>query len=220
VDVAPYGVAKANGQPDGVFLQLGNLIAMRAGLPHENGLYPPARLYAMLQRHELDLAISSRFLDRDLGLVNLGKVGQMEGQIVFRDSLKVDPHGLEDFRPYLIGRIGATCPPLARANMRLYDLSDYEQGVRMLMAGHLDAVCGESGGLAMAAQRNTAGKAMPLKSFTFLQSDVWIYANPEMPAAERQKLRDAVAAMQESGEIKRFYEQQLPRIPSDKRGAN
>ncbi|MBV8465924.1 MAG: transporter substrate-binding domain-containing protein [Burkholderiales bacterium] len=217
-DVAPYGLMKPDGQADGVFLQLGNLIATRAGLPHENGLYPPARLYAMLQRHELDLAISSRSLDRDIGLVNLGKVGQMEGRIVYRDTLNIDPHGLADFSPYLIGRIGATCPPLARANMRLYDLSDYDQGYRMLMAGHLDALCGDSGGLSSAIRHIVGDKPVPLKSFTFLTTDVWVYANPQLPAAERKKLHDAIEAMQAGGEIERFLAQQLPSLILTGRG--
>ncbi len=213
LDVAPYGEASNDGKLKGVFATIAEQVIGRAGYSFEDELYPPARLYALLKLKAIDVAISSRNLDLDYGLVNLGKVGEMRGLIVYRADLPVAPKATTDFSPYLIGRLGGTCPTLARAHMRLYNLDDYLQGYRMLAAHRVDALCGESGALAFSWKQASNPHFPALKSFNFLNSDMWLFANPDMPAATQVRLREALNSMRSAGEIQRIISQEIPTQP-------
>jgi ABC-type amino acid transport substrate-binding protein len=216
IDVPPYGMMDNEGATDGVLYQLGSRIAQRTGLPYNNLLYPTGRVYAMLTHRQLDLAISSRSLDRDLGLVNLGKVWQMEGILLYRANLPLaDPRTLADFAPFTIGRLTGTCPPLLRAGLQVKDVSDYSQGLRLLAANRLDALCGDRGGLQYALRRDTSSP--PPRMFTFLTSDVWAYANPSLSQATLTQLRNATTEMVKSGEAARLIERYVPSAQPDKK---
>lgn len=216
VAVAPYGMDDAHGEADGIFYQLASRIAQQAGLPFRNALYPTGRLYAMLTHREIDLAVSSRQLDRDLGLVNLGKIWQLEGIILYRASLPMAPKQIGDFKPYSIGRLPGTCPTLARSGMQLYELADFHQGLRMLAAGRVDGLCGDRNSLSYLLA-HTSDANMVTRSFTFLTSDVWVFASPTLDAATQAKLRTAADGLLKSGEAQKLIERYIPANPSDRR---
>jgi ABC-type amino acid transport substrate-binding protein len=217
LDIPPYGLVDAQGAPDGVLYQLTNRVMQLAGLPYVNRLYPTARLYALLAHRDLDLAISSRQLDRDMGLVKLGKVWQIEGMLLYRPDLPVHPHALDDFSPYLIGRLTGTCPTLTRAGMHMTDLADIEQGLRMLAANRIDAICGERGGLHYAMRHSTEGEIIAAQTFTFLRSDAWLFANPKLAPATLEKLRVALGDMMQSGEADKLVARYIK--PSEPNGS-
>lgn len=202
--IAPYGYLDASGEPDGALYRLANRIAEQAGQPYDNAVYPPARLYAMLERHRLDLAMSSRDLERDMGLVQLARIWQLEGWILYRKTLALQPAGLADFRPYTIGRLNGTCPPLQRAGVKLYTISDQAQGLRMLAAGRIDGLCGDAGSLTLALRSVPAAAPQLAPPFVFLRADVHLYANPELPAARQGLLREAALQLARSGETARL----------------
>ncbi|MEH6459047.1 substrate-binding periplasmic protein [Chitinimonas sp. JJ19] len=204
LDVTPYGYLGADKQADGAFYQLTNRVAERAGLPYQNTLYPTARLYAMLQRRQIDLAISSLKLDEQMGLIKLGTISQLEGVILYRAQLPLKPRQLEEFKPYLIGRLNGTCPLLQRKGHRLYEVSDYRQAMRMLVAGRLDGLCGELGGLSPALNAEPAVQPLLAPPFVFLTTDVFLYANPKLPATTLQQLSRATAALNSEGEPQRI----------------
>ena len=118
LNVPPYGEPDAQGRPSGAYTELLNAIVNAAGLQGNQALYPPQRLYALIQHREVDLVLSSRSLDRDYGMINLGTLSKMDGVIVYRDD-RAEPRTLQDMSGDLIGRLGGTCPSLARAGMHL-----------------------------------------------------------------------------------------------------
>jgi ABC-type amino acid transport substrate-binding protein len=193
MDVAPYGYAGHDGQPDGAYVRLAREIVTEAGFEPSLAIYPTARLYAMLQARQLDLTLSSRNLDRDLGWVQLGRVGQFEGWILTRRGTPM-PSSFEALKGKLIGRMGGTCPPLARAGLSLYTVRDYPQGLRMLAVGRIDALCGERAGLEMAERREAALRHAFNPPWVFLTADVRVYANPGLQLAVIDRLRRAVQA--------------------------
>ncbi|MBV8660293.1 MAG: transporter substrate-binding domain-containing protein [Burkholderiales bacterium] len=202
VSVAPYGMTDAHGQPSGAFYELLNAIIDEAGLARSHTIYPPQRLYTLIQHRKVDLVLSSRSLDHDYGMVNLGTLSKMEGVIVYRDD-RPEPRSLSDMSADLIGRLGATCPSLARAGMQLYDLSDLGQGLRMLQAGRLGGVCTETAALSMAA--SAAPKDMVhLHAFVFLTSDVWLFAQPNLPPTTQAALKHAVESVTQNGTVARI----------------
>ena len=202
VSVAPYGMTDAHGQASGAFYELLNAIVDEAGLPHSHAIYPPQRLYTLLQHRKVDAVLSSRSLDHDYGMVNLGTLSKMEGVIVYRDDRPV-PQSLSDMSDDLIGRIGATCPSLARAGMHLYDLSELGQGLRMLQAGRLGGVCAETAALSMAAAAAPAD-IVHLRAFSFLTTDVWLFVQPSLPNATQEALKRAVATVTQNGTVARI----------------
>lgn len=218
IAVPPYGYENSRGQPDGAFYQLTLRVAQQAGIPADAALYPPARLYALMQYHQLDLAISSLPLDKQMGMSNLGKLMQMEGVLLYRRQLPITPHALADFKPYLIGRLTNSCPVLQREGHRYYDLSDYKQGVRMLAAGRLDALCGDSGALGYLV-RSEYGKGQSFAPpFVFLWTDVFLFANPALSADVRNKLAASVASLNREGETLRIVGRYLAQNATDKAG--
>ncbi|QNM95858.1 substrate-binding periplasmic protein [Chitinimonas koreensis] len=202
--IAPYGYLDASGEPDGALYRLANRIAEQAGQPYENALYPTARLYAMLERRRLDLAMSSRDLTKDMGLVQLARVWQLEGQILYRKALPIQPTQATDFRPYLVGRLNGTCPPLQRAGVPLYTVGDLAQGLRMLAVGRIQGLCGDAGALGQALRSEPAAAQQLAPPLVFLRADVHLYANPELPAARQNLLREAALQLARSGETARL----------------
>ncbi|HEY9104602.1 transporter substrate-binding domain-containing protein [Chitinimonas sp.] len=204
IAVPPYGYENDQGQPDGAFYQLSLQVTRQAGLPADAALYPPARLYALMQHQQLDLAISSLRLDQQMGMSNLGKLMQMEGVLLYRRQLPITPHTLADFKPYLIGRLTNSCPVLQREGHRYYDLSDYKQGIRMLAAGRLDALCGDSGAVGHVMRSEFGGKQPFAPPFVFLRTDVFLFANPALSPEVRNKLAASVAGLNREGETLRI----------------
>ncbi|GAB3268140.1 substrate-binding periplasmic protein [Chitinimonas naiadis] len=215
IAVAPYGYEDNQGKPDGAFYQLMQRLAQRAGLPADTALYPPARLYALMQHHQLDMAISSLRLDQQMGMSNLGKVAEMEGILLYRQQLPIAPKALPDFKPYLIGRLTNSCPVLQREGYRYYDLSDYKQGVRMLAAGRLDALCGDSGALGHMTRAELGSGQAFAPPFVFLRTDVYVFANPTLSPAVREKLANSMAALNREGETLRILDRYIHQAAVD-----
>lgn len=205
LDVAPYGFTNHAGKPSGAFVELVNRIAARADVLADNALYPTARLYALLQQRQLDLALTSMSLDQTAGYVDLGKLWRFRGVILYRKQLGLAPQKLDDFKPYLIGRLNETCRPLKRDVFRVYELSDLSQGVKMMVAGRLDGLCGEMGGIRPALTNLSASEMSTLAlPFEFLTADVRLYANPALPKQTLDKLKRAVTDIVKEGEAERI----------------
>jgi ABC-type amino acid transport substrate-binding protein len=216
-DVVPFGMHDGDGNIDGIFAQFANQVAQRAKIGYSHQLYPPGRLYALLQHHQLDLAVSSRNLDRDFGLIKLGKLWQLEGVIVYRANLPVEPHQLGDFSPYLIGRLTGSCPTLVKSGMRLYDLSDLNQGLHMLAAGRIDGLCSDRASIGFIMQHDVVAADAGLHSFTFLSTDVWLFANPRLDAGTLATLQAATDELYRSGDALRLVERYIATRPPEKR---
>ncbi|WP_269532726.1 ABC transporter substrate-binding protein [Chitinimonas sp. BJYL2] len=214
LDVAPYGYLTTKGRPDGAFFLLGNRIGEVAGVPTRNTLLPTARLYAMLERKQLDLAITSVSLDTKAGMINLGRVWRFEGVVVYRPELGLTPRALAEFRPYLIGRLNHSCPVLSRQGMRVYELTDISQGLRMLQAGRLDGLCGEAGSLNAAAHSSGIDMHRFAEPFVFLSTDVSVYANPTLPADTLARLSAAIRQLNETGDTERLISKYIGISPS------
>ncbi|WP_374356712.1 substrate-binding periplasmic protein [Chitinimonas sp.] len=219
IDVAPFGLMSNEGELDGIFVQMANRVVQKANLPYTHLLYPSGRLYVMLEHHQLDLAVSSRNLDRDLGLVRLGKLWELEGVIVYRSALPLQVRKLDDLAPYLIGRLNGTCPTLAKAGMRLYSLNDYNQGLRMLAAGRLDGLCGDRASLRYSIQRSAMDLQSSTQMLTFLRTDVWLFANPALDGPTQLALRNATEDLYKSGTAQRLVERFLPGGDDDRKAA-
>lgn len=212
LDIPPFGLRDENGRPQGAFFGLGQQIAKLAGVKADNQLLPTARLYAMLQRRQLDLTISSRSLDRDMGLLQLGQIWQFEGVIVYHRDSRLAPRELGDFAGKLVGRLKDSCPGVAKTpGVRVYDLTDYGQGLRMLVAKRLDGLCAERYGLLYAAQEEPEALFKIAEPFQFLTTPVWVYANPQLDPDQLKRLRAAVAEVQRNGEMERQMAPYLPK---------
>lgn len=202
--IPPYGFIDQTGKANGAFYALANRLARDSGFAYDNNIYPTARLYAMLERRQLDLAITSLSVDSTMGMIDIGTVWRVEGVILYRKQLAFSPRDVNDFKPYLIGRLSGSCPPLARAGLKLYDLRNYEQGLRMIAAGRLDGLCGEMGGLRPALKSEAQGADRLAAPFVFVSADVHIFANPSLAKSEIDRLRSTLAELNRTGEVSRI----------------
>ncbi|MFC4161072.1 substrate-binding periplasmic protein [Chitinimonas lacunae] len=212
LDIPPFGLRSETGQAEGAFYGLGQRIAALAQEAPDNQLLPTARLYALLQRRQLDLAISSRSLDRDMGLIRLGQVWQFEGVIVYHKDSRLAPRQLNDFSGKQLGRLKDSCPAVARVpGVRIYELSEYGQGLRMLVAKRLDGLCAERYGLLYAARDEPEALFTMAEPFPFLTTPVWVFANPKLDPQRIERLRQAVVQVQREGEMEKQMAPYLPK---------
>jgi ABC-type amino acid transport substrate-binding protein len=143
IDLMPWAGYNGAGKMKGVSVELAQRLSVLSGLPITTQVVPYARAVAMLGAGDADLMLSID-TGRQSGLpVPLAAIGAEDVVVIGPRGTRYA--GLTDLCGRTVGHMRrANFDPVFTAETCIvkYEINSYEQGVRMLLQGRLDAMMG------------------------------------------------------------------------------
>ncbi len=211
IDSAPFGFRTADGKPAGMMYEISNLIAQEAGFTYSNDILPYARTVHSVTLGDADFVI--RYGDATLTSVaiQVARVLGLPTIVVSKPSLQLKT--LKDLQGKTVGhpRGGWFDDDFEMDTAILkFQVNDYSQALKMLMADRFEAAIGSSVGLyynahLLGLKKEQLGKPLVLGTRHFELHFSKKTANEETIAA----LRNAVARLEKRDEIKKIVNKYL-----------
>jgi polar amino acid transport system substrate-binding protein len=195
IAVSPFGFLDSAGKPSGIMYEISNRIAEEAGLTFKNNITPYARTVLDLEYGNADVII--RYNNADLPKVahQVISVLALPSFIIGKNSSSflrlTDLHG-KNVGVIRGGNFDADFT--ADTAIKKYAVNDYEQALKMMMAGRLDAVIGSNIGLYYTAQKlgiTTSALSPPL-----VLSTQYFVLHVSKKTANEQLLKDLKGAVE------------------------
>lgn len=179
VNLMPWAGNGPHGQPVGALIDLCAQLAALSGVPITPMAVPYGRAPYMLSSGGTDLMLA---IDTSTsGSSAIEYVGTVDIVILGRSGFRFQR--LDDLFGKTVGMLRHTgySPPLeAETRIHKHPFDSYEQGLRMLQAGRLDAIMGVGDSIEYALTKN-GGQVSP--RFPLARGRVALYADPKIGAA-------------------------------------
>lgn len=205
VNLMPWAGIDAQGRPTGALVDLTALLAKASGVPLTPLLVPYGRAPYMLNSGGTDLmtAIDIRIKGSDaiehLGAVDIVVFG-LNG---FRFQQLGDLHGKTV--GYL--RHSSYSPELeVEPGVRRHPFDSYEQGVRMLRAGRLDAIIGVGNSIEYALRKQDAGADVSAR-YPLARGRVALYAERDLAADTSAALQAGCRDLRQKQTLEKLLQQ-------------
>lgn len=217
IESLPFGYLDRNGQPTGIMYEIGNRIAEEAGMPYVNAVVPYARTVFDLERGESDFVI--RYTNE-----KLEKVAIQVATIVSLPTIILAPAGsrfrtLADLRGKTVGVVrGGRFDDVFDADGEIMkiDTNNYEQTLRMMMAGRFDAGIGSNVGLYFNAERAGIRREQLAPPLVLGEKHFYLHFSRKTADAETiAAVTEAVKRLQARGEIRRIIQKYVGTMPTE-----
>jgi ABC-type amino acid transport substrate-binding protein len=144
IDVAPFGFLGTDGKPTGMWLEIGNLIADEAKLPHENVLTPFARTAQDMGDGTGSFTI--RFTNEQLEQNSIPVATIVSLPTIVVGVKGSDFSQLADLHGKTVGLLRGS-KNFSDDLITKFEANDYGQEVKMLVGQHLDGISGSAIGI-------------------------------------------------------------------------
>jgi ABC-type amino acid transport substrate-binding protein len=154
MNVAPFGFAGADGKPTGMWYEISEMVAVEAGLPHENVLTPYARTAKDLEDGTASVVV--RFSNSQLEQSSIPVATIVTLQTIVLGAKGSSFTQMADLHGKTIGILrGGTYNPAFSGDdlIKKFDANDYGQELSMVMAQRLDGAAGTAIGLYYSANK-------------------------------------------------------------------
>lgn len=211
MDAPPFGFSTAAGTPAGLYPAILAALSAEARVPIEVQVVPFARA-----AHEVAGGAADGTLMFSHA-VTRNRVVALAPVFLTAQTVQVGPgvaiHSRADLRPLLIGRLRGGCQELeaeAGPPWRFHELNSHQQGVEMLAAHRIDALCSTPEALDEAATRSGRQQLLdPAARWPLAQREVWLMVSSKVDPALHQPLRDGLQRLQHSGALARLFRDAL-----------
>jgi len=211
IAVAPFGMVGDDGKPTGMMYDIANKIAETAGLKYTNTLVPYARSVVSLGEGLVDVVL--RFNNAELPGVStpLGSVATMPTIIL---SKKAQPFAtLQALRGKTVGVLkgGVFDDRFSKDEAILkQEVPDYDQMIRMLMAGRFDAAIGSNVGLYYVANKqgiaqDQLGTPLVLTTQDFLVH----FSKKNKDERVKEALKAAIESLRKDGTFEKIIDKYM-----------
>lgn len=206
IEGSPFGFMDAEGKPDGINVEVGNLIFEEAGLSYENTIVPFVRAIAMIESGEADFMIAFPNARLEAAATPVAIVARLENIVIGRTGTAF--HTLKDLHGKTVASVrGAEYDSAFSADESIikHRVNNYEHGLSMLLAARLDAIVGMKIGLyyqldAMGGSRRQLGEPLALN-----KKSAWLFfARRSHDRKIATKLTNAVAVLNARDAIERI----------------
>jgi polar amino acid transport system substrate-binding protein len=211
LDARPYGWVDGQGKPQGLYPDIAAALARETGLQIDVEIVPFARAASLVASNAADAtlmfntAISGGRAVEAVVVFYANQVMQMRPGVTVADR-----NGL---RPLALGRMNGGCQELAADTSvpwRFQELNSQESGLRMLLAGRIDAFCTASETLQdTVTTSGLEGDFLNAQRLVLAAKPVWLMLARRVPPEMRQKLAAAVQRLQKNGELARIFRARL-----------
>lgn len=206
----PFGRLGPQG-PGGLMYELGELIAQRAGLAHENRVVPYARTVLSLQGGSADMVL--RFSNDELKVVAVQVAPVLTLPTILLSRWDAPLLDLERLEPRVLAVSRSFPVPerlLRLPQLRLQAVNSNEHAIQMLLGQRVDAAYGSNLGLYGAARALGHGPKEFARPQIVERQTFWLHlarsrATPELIA----RLAKAVESLERDGTLTRLYHRTL-----------
>jgi polar amino acid transport system substrate-binding protein len=211
---APLGYLDVEGNPTGTHWDYLGAIAEHSGLCINKRLLPYARVRASLEQGGHDGGIMFRSEDLDSKTQAVAHIRSLAVVVIPKHGVSIDTYG--DLTGLQIGKTRST-----RLNsrfdtdttLRKYKLNNYEQAVKMIAAGRLDAVAGSQLVLSYQLNKLDAFEKVDIKgSYVLGYQEQWLQLSDQSPHADKiPLLRSTVVRLKSEGVLDRIMDKHYGR---------
>jgi ABC-type amino acid transport substrate-binding protein len=193
MDLSPYGWIDKQGHKHGIVYDIGNEIAVRAGMKYTNEILPFVRMFKLMKEQKIDLLSSQAHAEAEASGNKLAICWKVN---VFAISKKGSGiQSLQDLKDKtVIYHLGSSYKQLEGLPKKILRVPNYEQALKMLYRrSDVDAaVISEAAYYyfmnQMGLTSNDFGKVLDVER----DKDQWIFVRKGMPQATREKLKAVV----------------------------
>ena len=210
IDIFPFGYIDIDGQNTGIIYEISNIIAKTAGFTAVNKIRPYSRTIIDLKNGDADIVIRYPNAALQENAISVATIIGFNSIVI--GNVGSDFKSIKDLHGKTIGSIrGGVFDSKVSEDKAIikYEVKDYEQIFKMLLAKKLDAVIGSTIGLYLNAKKMNISKAQlgkPLilekKYFTLFLSKK--NADPQTILALKKAVKDLVASGEISKIIKKY----------------
>jgi ABC-type amino acid transport substrate-binding protein len=197
-EIIPLSFTTPDGQKLGLYVDLVTAIAQEAGIELQLNITPFARSVNMINQGKSDLAVHNISVVQSSKLRNLGTLHTTD--LVLWPSPDKTINRKSQLTGQTVGRLRGGCQRVFDTNaVQFYEINNYAQGVRMLAAKRINALCGSREAITFAIRRN-ALPALETKQPLLLASiQVALFARQDLPKTQLDRLQRARNKVMESG---------------------
>ncbi len=191
-DIPPYASLDAQRQPTGVHVARVQALAQQAGLPLRISLWPFARVPVMLAAGQADLSLGFATPALQQSALSLGAVGWDELIVVAAPGLRLQDAA--QLRRWMVGRARGACQDLANDGHlpeRWFEVPAFDQGLRMLQLGRLDALCLTRSALEHAAAQARLPRSAWGDELVIRRRPIELWVRRGLPAEQQDRLQAA-----------------------------
>ena len=217
IESLPFGYLDRNGHPTGIMYDIGNRIAEEAGMAYVNTIVPYARTVVDLERGDSDFVIRYTNEKLELVAVQVATIVSLPTIIVAPAGKRVD--SLADLHGKTVGVVrGGRFDDAFDADhaIRKVETNNYEQTLRMMMAGRFDAGIGSNVGLYFNAERAGIRPEQLAPPLVLSEKHFYLHFSRKTSDAETlAAVANAVKRLQASGEIRRIIRKYVGEMPTE-----
>ncbi|WP_167740294.1 substrate-binding periplasmic protein [Parasedimentitalea huanghaiensis] len=213
MDLVPYALRDDSSGRPGLIVEINKMIAEQANVSITDEILPIARALKNLEHGVTDCAVIALTPWSEENFIPIAEVlDKFDGTVVTRAGLPIskieDLHGQRlaiprgSFRKFPI----STDPKIERVLT-----TGYEQSVRLLKAGRVDAIAGSEISLffylhSEEMDQQDIGGILP-----FLQSSLWLHcAKGQVSPEARERLKQSTNSLRDRGIFKRLLKSYIP----------
>ena len=199
IERSPYGYVE-NGRPAGLLFELGEAIFREAGFEPVNVLMPMETAVKTMTTGDVHMLLSNQSSELDTVGLDLGEVVSLEFSALVRAG-----SGVSSLRTLRTRRVALVRDSLfddairGLPRMATVPVNEYDDAVRLLAAGEVDAAMGGLAGLTTAAKKLPRRLFDPPLPLGF--ASIRLYGSPSFPADRATRLQQAIKTLRRQGAL-------------------
>ncbi|QFU21657.1 transporter substrate-binding domain-containing protein [Shewanella eurypsychrophilus] len=218
IEILPYGIktkispsASSEYIPSGIYYDMANLLAEESGyLPH-NEIYPYARIMLELKSGQTDMTIMYKYKELEDYVTYIAPLPSLKNVVIglhgtsFSSFDNLKGKKLAYLRGAKFSDVIDNDPAIYR-----FETFDFIQAVKMLMAGHVDAVIGPMDAILSAALQLNEDINLFGEPFVVSQRTPWVQiSNKSLHKFSPQRLKSSYEKIIERDELSKLRRKYL-----------
>ena len=203
------GYLNAEGKISGYHVDVIDELASRSGICIDKSLVPYSRALKGLKYGEYDAGIVVRQEKMDPKLIYLTKILTSKTVLVPRNGITFSHY--QQLSELIIGKLRGVDldNTLAKSfNLLLIDLHSYEQGIRLLQKGRIDAIAGNSLMLGIVNKLGLVDTVDFKAQLVLGKKEIWLaFSNKSSHIEQLNTVKQAAQAMVEDGSLELILEE-------------
>ncbi|MBM9889318.1 MULTISPECIES: substrate-binding periplasmic protein [Deefgea] len=196
-EIIPLSFITPEGQKLGLYVDLVNAISQESGIELQITITPFARSVNLINHGKADLAVHNTSAVQSSRLRNLGTLHLTD--LVLWPNTRMVLSNKSQLTGQVVGRLRGGCQRvLDTSAVQFYDINHYEQGVKMLAAQRLDALCGSREAILFAIRRNALPALETGQPLRLEQMQVALLARQDLSQSQLERLERATRKIMKS----------------------
>jgi len=205
IAVSPYGIIDDD-QQSGIYFDTANILIAEAGYEASNQIYPYARIIKELKTGQTDMTIMFRYPELEDHVTFIAPLPALKTVVIGIQGSTFDSVESLEGKTIAYLRGGKFSHEIdSHPEIIRYDTNDFFEGIRLLIAGRVDAIIGPLTPIISAAEQAGHDEQLFGTPLIVDQRIPWVQiSNQSKNRISTQKLKAAFESMVRRGELDRL----------------